>query len=314
MISPPLPPIEKAFLRLKKNLELNPSFDEIVQQKHKAVRDFLQNNGILTDTKLIGSLSPQKQTRIQPRQDNTFDIDILIILDEFIGWVPYGGITTYEAMEKLESTLRKSDRYRAMRPRQDQPTVVFEHANGIKIELVPAYIDKIGYSPTGIAHSPVGRGYWIPKNGGLWELADYDYDAGYISKMNAVSSGWLIPCIKMLKVIKRLWFNEDMISFHLEILATKIIPPRIITRKMLGLRITYPMLIESFFTDAQQMVLFPVKIPGSNSTFVKTEYPYTLKSRFKEIADYCKSIRTLSSINDRLKGWKKLFGDPFTLE
>src|SRR3989344_4346861 len=113
-------------------------------------------------------------------------------------------------METIDSALRKSDRYRIMKPRQDQPTVTFEYKDGVKVELVPAYEDGITYS----------QGYWIPKDG-RWELADYDYDAKYITQQNYLSDYWLIPTIKMLKAIKRNWFNEDVLSFHLLILAAK---------------------------------------------------------------------------------------------
>lgn len=307
---PVLSPIQAAFLRLKKNLELNESFDELIQQKHNAVRSLLEGKGV-KDTKLIGSL--QRETRIQPRSNDTFDIDILVILGEFIGWTYLGGISPSRAMEQLFQLVGQSDRYATMKPKIDQPTVLFEYKDEVKVELVPAYIDRIGYSPNGQSHCPSGRAYWIAKNG-KWTLADYDHDATYISQQNGVSDDWLIPTIKMLKAIKRSYFDGLMDSIHLEILAAQTIPLRVIMRKILGLKVTYPFLLESFFVDAQRLVLSPIKIPGSHSPCVKTDYPYTLKSRFEKIAAYCRYIRALISVNDQLNAWKKLFGDPFTLE
>ena len=62
----------KHFLKLKENLELSPSFDQIVQVRHSAVRSALENKAAaIRDTKLIGSL--QRKTRIQPRQGEQFD-------------------------------------------------------------------------------------------------------------------------------------------------------------------------------------------------------------------------------------------------
>ena len=72
--------ISGSFLKLKSNLELNKTFDEIIQQRHNAVRSVLENNLSNIETKLIGSL--QRKTRIQPRPEDGFDIDILVILDE----------------------------------------------------------------------------------------------------------------------------------------------------------------------------------------------------------------------------------------
>jgi hypothetical protein len=67
------------FVKMKQNLELNPSFDETIQVRHNAIRSSLENNGVaVRDTKLIGSL--QRKTRIQPREGDEFDIDILVIL------------------------------------------------------------------------------------------------------------------------------------------------------------------------------------------------------------------------------------------
>jgi Second Messenger Oligonucleotide or Dinucleotide Synthetase domain len=148
-------PITQAFLTLKKNLELNPSFDDTVQQKHNAVHSVLENLGI-TDTKLIGSL--QRRTRIQLRPGEIFDIDILVPLGEFYGWVSSGGVSPQLALQYLHGILNKSDRYRAMNPQQNQPTITFEYKDDVKVELVPAYLDMVGYSPDGKIHHLLEEG------------------------------------------------------------------------------------------------------------------------------------------------------------
>ncbi len=63
--------INSALQNLKTKLELNPSFNTIIQQKHNAVRSVVENKISGARTKLIGSL--QKNTRIQPKTDDLFD-------------------------------------------------------------------------------------------------------------------------------------------------------------------------------------------------------------------------------------------------
>jgi hypothetical protein len=60
------------------------------------------------------------------------------------------------------------------------------------------YIDNIGRDPNGNTHTPIGRGYWIPKNGN-WVLADYDHEAAYITEQNTASDGYLAPDNKNAK-------------------------------------------------------------------------------------------------------------------
>ena len=101
------------FLQLKSNLELTPRFDELVQQRQNAVRDYLHNNHVgVVDTKLIGSV--RRKTRIQPQSDGQFDIDILVVMGSFFNWLPVGasgGITPQRALSDLRRSVISSDRY-----------------------------------------------------------------------------------------------------------------------------------------------------------------------------------------------------------
>lgn len=306
--SPPSP-TQQAFLELKKNLELNPTFDEVIQQKHNAVRSVLENKGV-KDTKLIGSL--QRKTRIQPNTNGVFDIDILVMLGEFYGWVPANqGVSPYAAMETLHTKVAESKRYCAMKPEKDQPTITIEHENGVKVELVPAYLDMIGHSRDKIPHSPRGRAYWVPKNG-KWELADYDHEADCLSKTNDYCSGLLVPTIKMLKAIKRIYFST-MSSIHLETLALHIIPSCIDARKQSKSSISYSDLITDFFRYSMSLLSYPVKIPNSLSpSFQLDAFSLTyVPNSFNTISNFCNNINLIRSDTEKLKQWKTLFKDAF---
>ena len=301
-------PITQAFQTLEKNLEPNHSFDETIQQKHNAVRSVLENLGI-KDTKLIGSLL--RRTRIQPRPGDIFDIDILVSLGKFYGWVSSGGVSPQFALRYLHEILNKSDRYRAMNPYQIQPTITVEHKDGIKVELVPAYLDMVGYSPDGKTHTPVGRGYWVVKDG-MWMLAEYDHEADYITKMNEESDDWLIPVLKMLKCIKRIYFSQ-MSSIHLEILSVLTIPAAVKARKTLGFQVSYPILVTDFSLYSQPLLASAVQMPGSNAAphVLSIADQSSIQETFKIIRNYCGNINLLKSQQEKIAHWRTLFGDAF---
>lgn len=301
--------INEAFQKLKSNLNFNPGFDQTIQQKHNAVRSVVENINPAFKTKLIGSL--QRKTRIQPRPGNTFDIDILVIMGSFTDWVSFGGVSPDQALNTLEETVSSSARYDAMNPTQDQPTVTFEYKDKVKVELVPAYLDMIGRSPEGLSHSPVGRAYWIPKDG-RWVLADYDHDANYVSATNQALGGWLVPTIKMLKAARRIHF-PDLGTFHLETIAADLIPAIIQYNNTNGIVTTYPGLIKDFFTYSHNHLNQPMKIPGSHTPHVSVEefHKPAVAQKFKDIQEHCESIVATQSETAQKAAWRILFGEPF---
>ncbi|MFP5234338.1 MAG: SMODS domain-containing nucleotidyltransferase [Acidobacteriota bacterium] len=302
-----------AFQQLKTNLELTPRFNELVQQRQNSVRDYLHNNHLgVVDTKLIGSV--RRKTRIQPLTGGKFDIDILIVMGSFYNWLPVGaltGITPQKALSDLRRSVASSDRYGAMNPQEEPPTITVEYSDATVVEFVPGYLDQIGASSSGLMHSPKGRAYWVPVNG-RWELADYDYDADYFSDQNGACGGWLIPTIKMLKAIKRGYFST-MRSFHLDIIAAAIIPISVASRKSNGAEVSYPTLIRDFFNYAPSQLSLTARIPGSHSTPMTLTQPEiaTLTDTFQKIRAYIDSFQALPQESKQREGWKFLFGTPF---
>lgn len=195
----------EAFEDFKSNLELSASFQKAASTHHNAVRDWIQSRGLNIKTKLIGSL--QRKTRIQPRSErDSFDIDILVILGRFDRWVSSGGVSPSHALDKVEALVAQNEAYQRMGPETDSPAITLEYADDVNLELVPAYRDHVGEAPDGTPTPPVDRGYWIPKNN-RWAIADYDYDAEYVSEANAQGKCHLVPTIKMLKAAKREHFS-----------------------------------------------------------------------------------------------------------
>ena len=298
------------FQKFTQNLELNPSFDAMIQTRHTAVR-----NQIAPNAKLIGSL--QRKTRIQPRPGESFDIDILVILGQFDSWATPGqGVTAPAALNGVYGRIQGSDRYATKQPQQDAPSITMRFANNVTVELVPAYLDNIGHNPQGLPHFPKGRAYWIPDNRGGWQIADYDYDADYITQQNKASDGYLVPVIKMLKAAKRLHF-PTLKSFALEILAAQNIPLLVSFLKQRGHPITYPVLLYLFFSPAADRLPKPIHIPSSHSpAIILTPFDVSIiTNKFTDIATVMTQANSATTQGRQVELWRAIFGDafPFTV-
>jgi len=302
--------VQANFERFRSKLEPAPSFAEIVSTRHAAVREYLKNNHAgFTDSKLIGSL--QRKTRIQPLPDQSFDIDILVIMGAFYSWATPGtGVYAAASLAALHGTLSRSDRYGSMAPITDAPTVRLHQSGNIEVELVPAYLDQVGHNSAGDVLGPAGRGYWVPKDGG-WVMADYDFEAQYLTEQNTLAEGYLIPTIKMLKSARRRFF-PDLPSFALEIIATPIVVAAVRTDLSLLLRPTYADLIRQFFRIAPSRLQDLIKVPYSKSpglTLSAAEIA-ALREMFARISSHLDDIPRQSST---AVGWQTLFGDAFPI-
>lgn len=302
--------VAQSFDEFRSKLELNASLQNAVSTHHNAVRKWIENYGLNIETQLIGSL--QRKTRIQPRADkDSFDIDILVKLGSFGSWLA-GGITPSDALDKVENIVSQNTTYNLMGPETDSPTIVIEYADNLKVELVPAYLDNIGYTSEGTPLPPTGRGYWIPMNN-KWIMADYDYDAEYITTQNQTSNGYLVPLIKMLKAAKRYRFDH-MESYHLEILLANFIIEIIDSYEKRREQISFPKIVADCFLMLSIKIINSVKIPGSKSppgdAYMLPFKKHQLAQMFKEISDYC---YILLGLEDRqaIEGWQKVFGESF---
>jgi len=303
--------VQPYFQKFKNNLELDPTFAEKVSTRHNAVREYLQNNHPgYKDAKLIGSL--QRKTRINPGTTGKFDIDMIVVMGEFTHWLPAGqGLTPQVAIASLHATVEASARYNAMEPVPDAPAVTLTGADDIQVQLVPAYVDKIGRDSQGRELGSMGRGYWVAK-GNSWYIADYDHEADWISNTNVISVGHLIPAIKMLKAIKRLYF-PSLESFPLEIVAAALLPEFIIGKEMGNEPIFYQDMVLTFFERASGYLSNPIQIPGSKSLPIRLTLAHAsqLANKFSQIVQYIKGTATLGAEKDRVERWRKLCGDQF---
>lgn len=297
--------VSEAFEEFRQRLELDPGYDQLVQERHDAVRRFLEGRLPGVRTQLIGSL--QRRTRIDPlRGLEDFDIDILVELGSFTHFDPLGGVTPAHAIQKVESTLAGSAKYQTMGPYEDEPAIVMPYQDKSSVELVPTYRDRVP------ARTPPGRAYWVPRLG-RWELADYDYDAGYISTINQSSKGRLIPVIKMLKAWRR-HLVPGLRSYHLEVMAAAIVPATLRFYEARYQAVSWPLLVHGFLVCTISEVTKPARIPGSLSEpadyYLSYDDRQAISQRIKTCADWAQA--TFGEINSKgIEMWGRLFGPPF---
>lgn len=305
-----MPSVNEAFAGLLSNLELTSTHQGLVSTHHGAVRSYVENNMPGVKTQLIGSL--QRRTRIHPRTDDNFDIDILVILGDFYNWLPpEQGISANDALSETYNAVEDSDRYQKLEPTIDHPTVTIKYSDGIHVELVPAYRDRIGHDPNGNTCQPTGRGFWVPKAGG-WVHADYDHDADVIRQGNEVTDGRLIPTIKMLKAIKREHFPQ-MPSFHLEILASQLVPIILQHYASQGINPSHGMVLEAFFALAEDKLSSEVCFLGSNTPRVclNLNEAAVVKDRFSAVTRAIAAVNGTRGEAAQIDGWRVIFGDTF---
>lgn len=304
--------IEDTFLKLKSNLELSDTFQQTISRQQKAVRSVVDNNhASVKNIKLIGSVG--RQTRIQPRAGDPFDIDMLVIFGAFDHWVPSGGITKDKALEDLHTAVTTAERYAKKNPDIDSPTVTFTYENDVTLELVPAWLDNIGRSSKGDEHAPKGRAYWVPSRTG-WQLADYDHEADYITKTNEQCGGMLVPTIKMVKAAKREHFPE-LKSYHLEVITAHLVPLRLASYKTNSIRPTYPALVADVLYMLPDQLDLKWGIPSSLSpTF---EIDPLAKFQVLAKAEWLRKQVTTAYRDgtdaDKHRAWKDIFKDQLPL-
>lgn len=304
--------IEDTFRTLKSNLELTQTFQDKISRQYNAVKSVIENNHA-TVKRVVQIGSVGRKTRIMPKAgaNAEFDIDMLVVLGEFDRWVPDGqGISKEMAMESVQTAVKQAERYAKKNPERDNPTVTFTYEDGVTIELVPAYIDKIGKMPnSGPVYTPKERAFWVPSRTG-WQLADYEFEAAEITKANTACGGWLIPTVKMLKAAKREHF-PSLSSFHLEVIAMNKIPGLITEYTGRGSTITYPLLVGAFLYRLMDYLPGDWGIPGSLSPTFRIDATATAEvaARTPWLRNQITAALGNCTDADRHRHWKPIFND-----
>lgn len=302
--------INQAFTELLRRIELNPTRVSLASERYDAVKRQLEGALPGKTVKQVGSF--QRKTKIRPADlGDALDIDAVVSFGDTHRIAPSGqGVSTTAALSAVRAALQESKVYRVMEPEADAPTVVLEYHDKFKLELTPAFIDKRTPSIPGRPDS------YLVAGTGDWKVADYDYDAEYISSVNQhpIVSGCLVPFIKIAKF----WFRSKGVplkSFYVEILATQIAIAAMNTWSQKNWTWGYHHLFAELLAVAATVVGNDVSLPGSKSPAIAANldptYRNNLQAYLKQVGAQAWALCNKGADGSALATWRNLYGDPF---
>lgn len=304
--------VEDGFAEMLSRIELNDTRVALASQRYQAVKTTIETALPGKTVKQIGSF--QKKSKIRPQDlSDALDLDALVVFHAFTAFAGPGerGTTPSDTLQIVRKALVSNDTYRVMDPQQDSPVVVLQYADGFKMELVPAFIDKTGNRNHA---SSTTACYIVPSANGNWLPADYDYDAEFITAANKRADGQLVPMIKLMKSFFRS-SDVKVKPFKIEIMAALTIPGFVAEWQARNYTWGYQHLTAAFLGEASNRITQDAQIPGSFSPALKANlgigefltWPGFLKGRSDEAWRLCK----LKNDSAAIIGWRKFFGDTF---
>lgn len=303
--------IGAAFTEFLGRLELNPTRVELASVRYGHVKRILEQSLPGASIRRIGSF--RRNTKIRPRDlGDGLDLDVLVQLYSVREYASQGeGVDSAQTLVRVYQAVRTSETFRAMEPRKDAPVVVLEYADEFQIELVPGIEDTSGRR----SHPGGSNACWVPRPGGGWMFADYDFDADYISALNQSKdvSGALVPTIKLLKAFARSR-NLPLKSFHIELIAALALPARARQWNAAGRTWDLQHAFSAVLEDARIHMTGPISLPGSHSPPVDSG----LGPELQDVAEYLAEAGAAAwrlcmdpSNESALNGWGRLLGAPF---
>ena len=195
--------IDDAFTKLKHNLEITQTEQNLAKARHEAIRDFVRSHWDLADDFLTGSYRRDTKTK------KLKDIDIFVVLDANGSQAGFRDQAPIQVINSLETLLRQKWSSAA----RDGMAVVIPYGPDdevMSIDVVPAFTRDDG-------------GYYIPNpSAGGWIATNPKRHHELSIAKNADCDGKYVPFVKMIKGINRelgepvspsFWPNSAMICF-----------------------------------------------------------------------------------------------------
>lgn len=200
--------IDDAFAKLKSNLEITGTEQDLAKARHAAIRDFVRLHWALADDFLTGSYRRDTKTK------KLKDIDIFVVIDADGPQAGYRDQAPIEVINALETLLRQKWSAAA----RDGMAVVIPYGADdevMSIDVVPAFKRKDG-------------GYFIPNpSAGDWIATNPKRHHELSIAKNADCDGKYVPFVKMIKGINRELGEPVSPSFLLEVMAHALVKPPI---------------------------------------------------------------------------------------
>jgi len=308
-----------AFAELLRRIELNPDRVKEASQHYWTVKDWIESTLPGSLVKQVGSF--QRHSKIRPaslsrlqlflagHEDYTpIDMDALVCVGNATTWAPpYQGIMPSDILGLVRRALDSHGTYK-MKAEIDSPTVTLSYANEFKIELIPCFRDWTSLEAKLL--SPPR--YLVASEFGGWKLADYEYDAQYITSINQSLNGRLIPGIKIVKAFIRN-YGLPIKSFHVEIICATMVTELLQSLEQAQLSWDYRHFFVTFLMVLPVVLRQPLALPGSFSPpqQIAPENAERLLYALKTCTDLCLKLCALPDSQDSLDAWRVLIGYPF---
>jgi hypothetical protein len=309
--------VRQAFDEYLSRIELNPARIQTASQRYNAVKTALEAALPGKTVKRIGSF--QRATKIRPIDlGDGLDVDMLVVYRPFTKFAGPGekSISPSDMLTEVRSALKSNDVYRVMDPKSDAPVVTLEYSDldEFKVEIVPAFIDHTGQH----SHGNTGIDcYIVPGRSGSWQVADYDWDAMYVSVVNQSkqSNQTLVPLIKTVKA----YFRSAEIpigSFHTDVLVTKVMQVAYADwaqRDAVSWAIQHA--FARFLSDSSEQVKKPIRLPDSFSPPVDSGLSSVtliqIATFLEKKAEEAWTICDISDDSKAVQAWGLFLGSPF---
>jgi predicted nucleotidyltransferase len=189
--------IDDAFDKLKSNLEITQSEQDLAVTRHNIVREHIEASWTLTDHFLTGSYARQTKTK------KLKDVDIFVVIKPTgpQGYLANG--TGTAAVSALRDVL--STRWSDLDTDEHVVTINYPGEDVASYEVAPVFPRK-------------GGGYLMP-NGTAWMATDPTEHEHLVTEKNEKCDGKFVPFIKMVKGINREANEAIKPSFLLEVMG-----------------------------------------------------------------------------------------------
>jgi hypothetical protein len=203
-----MPTVDEAFAKLKSNLEITKSEQDLASRRQNEIREHLEGHFDLNRTFLTGSYSRHTKTK------KLKDVDIFCVLGADGDDAGLRMKSPFDVLCALQEALLQ--RY------NDPIPTIGRRSCTVQFSIE----DEVPSFDVVLAFDRDGGGFEIPdRETGDWIASDPSVHKAKATEKNAECDGGWIPLVKMIKGFNREWDKPVKPSFLLEVMALDLILP-----------------------------------------------------------------------------------------
>jgi hypothetical protein len=291
---------------LRDEVNLNPTRLKIAKKGIKTIGKFLKRNELFKGK--IKEVTPQGSYRQgtinKPFDDSDFDVDLLVLLDEFDDWQPK------DYLNRLHQEFKCTERYKDIVDRKGKSRcVTIDYESDFHIDIVPAIKKN-------------GKYKIMNKNSNEFEDTDGDGYAQWFEEKNSITSNNFLT--KTVRLVKYLRDFKQTFSIK-SILLTTLLGRQVnefdkyyqnslykdlpTTLKTLFNRLDSYLQARPFLID--EIITNPI-LPDEkfNRHWDQDKY-FNFRSKVHDYNIWINEAYEEENINESVNKWRKIFGDAF---